>query len=96
VDLALQAANLGDLGEFEKRLEANPDDHQARFDLAVALNGRGDRPAAAEALLYIIKKQRTWEDDKARQHLLQFFEAWGPLDQDTIDARRKLSALLFS
>ncbi len=96
VDLALQAANLGDLGEFEKRLEANPEDHQARFDLAVALNGRGERPAAADALLYIIKKQRTWEDDKARQQLLQFFEAWGPLDQDTIDARRKLSALLFS
>lgn len=96
VDLALQAANLGDLGEFEKRLEANPEDHQARFDLAVALNGRGERPAAADALLYIIKKQRSWEDGKARQQLLQFFEAWGPLDQDTIDARRKLSALLFS
>lgn len=96
VDLALQAADLGDVAELEQRLAANPDDHQARFDLAVALNGRGDRPAAADALLYIIKKQRSWEDDKARQQLLQFFEAWGPLDQDTIDARRKLSGLLFS
>jgi putative thioredoxin len=96
VDLALQAASLGDLDEFEKRLEANPEDHQARFDLALALNGRGERAAASDALLYIIKKQRTWEDHKARQQLLQFFEAWGPLDQDTIDARRKLSALLFS
>jgi putative thioredoxin len=95
-DLALQAADLGDVGELEQRIGANPEDHQARFDLAVALNGRGERQAAADALLYIIKKQRTWEDDKARQQLLQFFEAWGPLDQDTIDARRKLSALLFS
>ena len=95
-DLALQAADLGDVGELEQRLGANPEDHQARFDLAVALNGRGERQAAADALLYIIKKQRAWEDDKARQQLLQFFEAWGPLDQDTIDARRKLSALLFS
>ncbi len=96
VDLAIQAADLGDVGEMERRLSANPEDHQARFDLAVALNGRGDRPAAADALLYIIKKQRSWEDEKARQQLLQFFEVWGPLDQDTIDARRKLSALLFS
>lgn len=96
VDLAIQAADLGDVGELEKRLAANPDDYQARFDLAVALNGRGDRPAAADSLLFIIKKQRTWEDDKARQQLLQFFEAWGPLDQDTTNARRKLSALLFS
>ncbi len=96
VELALQAAELGDVGEFETRLAANPDDHQARFDYAVALNGRGDRQAAADALLYIIKKQRTWEDGKARQQLLQFFEAWGALEQDTIDARRKLSTLLFS
>ncbi|MDB5644006.1 MAG: thioredoxin [Hyphomicrobiales bacterium] len=96
VDLALKAADLGDLGEFEAKLAADPDDHQARFDLAVALNGRGERQAAADALLYIIKKQRTWEDDKARQQLLQFFEAWGPLEQDTINARRKLSTLLFS
>lgn len=96
VDLATQAAQLGDLGEFEKRLAANPDDHQARFDLALALNARGDRQIAADALLYIIKKQRNWEDDKARQQLIQFFEAWGPLDPDTVDARRKLSALLFS
>jgi putative thioredoxin len=96
VDLALQAAKLGDVGDLEARLAANPDDHQARFDYAVALNGRGGRQAAADALLYIIKKQRSWEDDKARQQLLQFFEAWGPLEQDTIDARRKLSTLLFS
>jgi len=96
VELALQAAELGDVGEFETRLAANPDDHQARFDYAVALNGRGDRQAAADALLYVIKKQRTWEDGKARQQLLQFFEAWGALEQDTIDARRKLSTLLFS
>jgi putative thioredoxin len=96
IELALQAANLGDVGVFEAKIAANADDHQARFDLAVALNGRGDRLAAADALLYIIKKQRSWDDDKARQQLLQFFEAWGPLEQDTIDARRKLSTLLFS
>jgi len=96
VELVLQAADLGDVGDLEDRLAADPNDHQARFDLSVALNGHGDRQAAADALLYIIKTQRTWADDKARQQLLQFFEAWGPLEQDTIDARRKLSTLLFS
>jgi putative thioredoxin len=96
VDLALQANDLGDVNEFEQRLTSDPGDHQARFDLALAMNARGEKQAAADALLFIIKKQRSWEDDKARQQLLHFFEAWGPLDQDTIDARRKLSALLFS
>ncbi len=96
LDLALQAASLGDVGEFERALAANAEDHQARFDYAVALNARGERQPAADALLYIIKKKKDWEDGKARQQLLQFFEAWGPIDQDTIDARRKLSTLLFS
>jgi putative thioredoxin len=96
VDLALQAEDLGDVNELERRLAADPNDHAARFDLALALNARGDRQGAADALLYIFKKQRAWEDDKARQQLLQFFESWGPLDPDTVEARRKLSALLFS
>ena len=96
IDLALQAAELGDIGEFERQLATNPDHHEARFDLAVALNARGERAAAADALLYIIKKQKDWQEGKARQQLLQFFEAWGPMEQDTLDARRKLSTLLFS
>lgn len=96
LDLARQAADLGDVSEFERKLAQDPADHQARFDLAVALNARNQRQSAADALLAIIRKDRGWEDGKARQQLLQFFEAWGPLDQDTIDARRKLSSILFS
>ncbi len=96
IELAMQAAELGDVVEFERRLSTNSEDHQARFDLAIALSARGERAAAADALLYILKKKRGWEDEKARQQLLQFFEAWGPMDQVTIDARRKLSTLLFS
>lgn len=96
IELAVQAADLGDIAELEGRLAQNPDDHNARFDFSLAINARGQRQAAADALLLIIKKERHWEEDKARQQLLQFFEAWGPLDQDTIDARRKLSTLLFS
>jgi putative thioredoxin len=60
------------------------------------LNARGERETAADALLYIIKKQKDWQEGKARQQLLQFFEAWGPMDPETINARRKLSTLLFS
>jgi len=96
VELVMQAADLGEVGEFERKLAANPDDHDARFDLAVALNARGERETAADALLYIIKKQKDWQEGKARQQLLQFFEAWGPMDPETINARRKLSTLLFS
>jgi putative thioredoxin len=96
LDLALQAADLGDMPELERRIAIDADDHQARFDLALALNSRGRRQEAADALLHIFKRDRTWEDDRARQQLLQFFEAWGPMDPDTAQARRKLSALLFS
>lgn len=96
IELALQANDLGDMTELENRLTRNSDDHEARFELALALNAKGVRQAAADSLLIIIRKQRDWQEGKARQQLLQFFEAWGPLDQDTIDARRKLSTLLFS
>ena len=94
--LADQASGLGDLGELKRRLESNPDDHEARFDLALALNAQGQRDEAADALLAIIKKDRTWNDDGARKQLLQFFEAWSLMDPATLTARRKLSTLLFS
>ncbi len=96
LDLAEQASGLGDLGEFERRLAADPDDHQARFDLALALNAGNRRDEAADALLAIIRKDRTWNDDGARKQLLQFFEAWSLMDPATLSARRKLSTLLFA
>ncbi len=83
------------LGEFERRLAADADDHQARYDLAAALNAGGRRAEAAEALLHIIKHDRAWNEDAARLQLLKLFEAWGLTDPATLAARRKLSALLF-
>ncbi|MHB8886371.1 MAG: tetratricopeptide repeat protein, partial [Methylovirgula sp.] len=68
----------------------------ARLDLAVALNALGRREEAADALLEIVKRDRSWNDDGGRKQLLQFFEAWGGMDPATITARRKLSSLLFS
>lgn len=84
------------LSQFEQRLAIDPADHQARYDLAAALNASGDRAAAADALLHIIKHDRSWNDDAARLQLLKLFEAWGLTDPATLAARRKLSALLFS
>ena len=95
IELAEQAADLGDTTELEARIAANPTDHQARFDLAVALNGKNLREAATDHLIVILKADRKWNDEAARKQLLQFFEAWGSSDE-TNDGRRKLSAVLFS
>jgi putative thioredoxin len=84
------------LSSFEARLAADPADHQARYDLATALNAMDRREEAADALLHIIKLARTWNEDAARLQLLKFFEAWGFDDAATMAARRKLSAILFS
>jgi putative thioredoxin len=95
LDLAEQAASLGDLAPLEQRLAADPSDNQARFDLAVALNARGEREKAADHLLAIVKRDRQWNEDAARKQLVQFFEAWGLMDPAAVVARRKLSALIF-
>ena len=84
------------LDEFKARLGSDPDDHAARHDLATALNGLDRRDEAAEALLEIIRRDRSWNEDGGRRQLLKFFEAWGFDDSATVSARRKLSALLFS
>ena len=81
---------------FERRLAANPLDHDARYELATALNATGQREEAAAALLEIIRRDRTWNEGAARLQLLKFFEAWGNAEPVTTAARRKLSALLFS
>lgn len=84
------------LAELQQRLAENPNDHEARLALGIALNATGDRAGAADALLDIMRRQRGWNEDAARMQLLKFFDAWGVEDPDTVAARRKLSALLFS
>jgi putative thioredoxin len=95
LELAEQAEQLGDTGELEAKLAADPDDHQVRFDLAIALAGADRRLEAAEHLVEIVKRDREWNEDGARKQLLEFFEAWGPKDPASIAGRRKLSAVLF-
>ncbi|MGH6674061.1 MAG: thioredoxin [Xanthobacteraceae bacterium] len=96
LDLADQAKNVGPLTELEQKVAANPLDHQARFDLAVALNGKGRRMEALDQLIAIVKRDRKWNDDGARKQLVQFFDAWGPTDEATVEGRKRLSSILFA
>ncbi|PZA10895.1 thioredoxin [Rhodopseudomonas palustris] len=96
IDLAEQAESLGPIAELEQKVAADPLDHQARFDLAIALNAADRREDATTHLLDIVKRDRKWNDDGARKQLVQFFEAWGPADDATVDGRKRLSTILFS
>ena len=96
LEVAEQAKAVGPIDELEKKVATNPLDHQARFDLATALNAKGKRNEAANHLLEIVKRDRKWNDDGARKQLVQFFEAWGFTDPATVEGRKRLSSILFS
>jgi putative thioredoxin len=96
LELAEQAEAFGDVGALLRKVEAQPADHQARFDLALALNAHGRRLEAVEHLIAILRKERGWNEEAARRQLIQFFDAWGPTDEATLTGRRQLSATLFA
>jgi putative thioredoxin len=96
LDLAKKGADAGDVATLRAKVDADPKNYQARFDLALALNATGDRPGAVDALLTIVAKDRGWNDGAARKQLLQLFEAWGGADPVTIAGRQRLSSLLFA
>jgi len=96
LEIAEQAKSVGPLSELEQKVAANPLDPQTRFDLAVALNSKGRRAEAVDNLLEIVKRNRKWNDDGARKQLVQFFDAWGPTDEATVNGRKRLSSVLFS
>jgi putative thioredoxin len=96
VELAEQASSLGPIAELEQKVASNPLDHQARFDLALALNAKGRRKEAVDHLIEITRRDRKWNDDGARKQLVQLFDAWGPTDDATIDGRKRLSSILFA
>jgi putative thioredoxin len=98
---ALELAETGDkakgaLAELRQRLERDPRDHQARFDLASALFASGEREQAVDELLELVKRDRQWNDEAGRKQLVKFFEAMGPTDPLTVSARRRLSSILFA
>jgi putative thioredoxin len=90
------AQDLGEIEDLKTRINFDPNDLQAYFDLALALNAKNRREEAANALLEIIRRDRSWNDDGARKQLVKFFEAWGPMDAAAVAARRRLSTLIFS
>jgi len=96
LELAEQAKTLGPVADLEQKVLTNPLDHQARFDLALALNGQARRMDALEHLISIVRRDRKWNDDGARKQLVQLFDAWGPTDEATIEGRRRLSSILFA
>ena len=90
------AESAGKLGEFEARVAASPEDPEAHFELATALYGSGRTEEAMDALLESIRLDREWNEAAARTQLLDIFSALGPAAPEVVDARRKLSSLLFS
>ena len=96
LDLARKAREAGDIDSLRAKLAADPKDMQSQFDLALALNAKGDRQGALEALLAIIRADRAWNDDAGRKQVLQLFDAWGPSDPITASGRQRLSSLLFA
>ena len=94
--LLTEAAELSETDELAAQVAADPDNHQARFDLAVKYNAEGKRVDAAETLVALMKRDRSWNEDGARKKLLELFEAWGGKDPATLKGRRLLSAVLFS
>ncbi|MBP0580772.1 thioredoxin [Labrys sp. LIt4] len=96
LELAEQANDVGDLQALARQVEAEPKNFQAKFDYALALAAANRREEAVDQLLDIARRDRKWNDDGARKQLVQFFEAWGPMDENTIYGRRRLSSILFS
>ena len=93
---ATPPVEASEVANLRARIEANPKDHQARLDLSEALYKSKDKEGAADQLLESIRLDRAWNEAAARQALLKLFEAMGPTDPVTQDARRRLSSILFS
>lgn len=96
IALAREAANAGPLGELEATVEANGDDHQARFDLAVAQHAAGQTEAAITSLLELFRRDREWNDGAAKTQLFKIFDALEAKDPLVLNGRRKLSSLIFA
>ena len=96
LDLALNPVDTTELTRLEAIIAKTPNDYAARVEFAVILNGSNQRIEAVDQLIYVIRKDRSWNDDAARKQLVSFFEAWGPKDEATLAGRRKLSSVLFS
>ncbi|KKL96547.1 hypothetical protein LCGC14_1843390 [marine sediment metagenome] len=96
LQLAHQAADAGPVAELTEKVEANPDDHQARFDLSQALYAHNDAEGAVDHLLELFRRDREWNDSAAKTQLFTIFEALKPNDPVVLNGRRKLSSMIFA
>jgi putative thioredoxin len=96
LELARQAEGAGPVAELQAQVEADPANHQARFDLAQALYAKGDAEAAVDQLLELFRRDREWNDGAAKQQLFTIFEALKPNDPVVLNGRRKLSSMIFA
>ncbi|MBT8418264.1 MAG: thioredoxin [Silicimonas sp.] len=96
IELARQAENAGPVADLRAKVDANPDDHQARLDLAKALYAAGDTDAAVDELLESFRRDREWNDGAAKAQLFTIFEALKPNDPVALHGRRKLSSMIFA
>ncbi len=96
IDLAKKAGKADNRMELMERLIANPADHAARFELAVAHAAMGEKEKALDELLDIVRRDRNWNEQAARKQLVELFDAWGPKDPLTLEGRKRLSSILFS
>ncbi|MEO0859305.1 MAG: thioredoxin [Pseudomonadota bacterium] len=94
--LAQQAASAGPVAELQAAVDANPDDHQARFDLSAAQQAAGDTEGAIDTLLELFRRDREWNDGAARAQLFTIFDAAGPQDPVAQKGRRRLSSMIFA
>ena len=96
IELAEATADAGDVGEFAAAVERDPGDHQARFDLAMALVAKGDQQGAIDALLELFRRDREWNDGAARAQLFKLFDSLGPKSELAAKGRRRLSSMIFA
>lgn len=96
IELAEASAGVGEAGALRAALERDPDDHQARYDLAMALVGKGDQAGAIEMLLELFRRDREWNDGAARAQLFKLFDSLGPKSEIAQKGRRKLSSMIFA
>ena len=95
IELTEAAAGAGDTAELQAAVDANPDDHQARFDLALALIGAGDAEGAIDALIEIFRRDREWNEGAAKEQLFKLFDSLGPKSVAAQKGRRRLSSMIF-
>jgi len=96
IELAEASAGAGETAELEAALERNPDDHQARYDLAMAQVGAGDQAGAIATLLELFRRDREWNEGAAKAQLLKVFDSLGPKSEEAQKGRRRLSSMIFA